>query len=80
MFFFFPPFRLHGRHDSTFSETLEGMDDLAFFQQLRLSKAAFDHLHSLLRQQEQEDVTVYKREKKKITLTVFVHYPLVFGQ
>ena len=58
---------------TTFSEILEGMDDLAFFQQLGLSKAAFEHLRSLLRQQEQEDVTVYKRGKKKITLTEFLH-------
>lgn len=70
-----PLFRLHGRHDSTFSATLEEMDDLAFFQQLRLSKTAFNYLRSLLPQQE---VVVHKRGKKNITLNESLQVTLWF--
>ena len=63
--FFCSPFRLHGRHDPSFSNTLEEMDDLAFFRQLRLSKAAFSHLLSFL---PQEEGGVHRRGKKEISL------------
>lgn len=45
--------RFHGKHEPSFFRHLETLDDRAFFQQLRLSRDAFQHIFSLLSQQEQ---------------------------
>lgn len=71
------PFLDHGSHDFSFSGTLEEMQDLAFFQQLRLSKIAFNYLCSFLPQK--EDV-IHMRGKKKISIYMCLQINLFFYQ
>lgn len=59
---FFLLHSVHGKHEASFSSTLAELDDLSFFQQLRLSKAAVNYLHELL---EPERVSVPSDTGKK---------------
>ena len=51
------------------------MDDLAIFQQLRLFKAAFIYLHTLLGH---ENMTSHKSRKDPLTLMEFLQVTLCY--
>lgn len=67
--------RVHEEHDASFTSMLGTLDDLSFFQHLRLSKAAFNYLHQLLEHEEVPDQT-YARGKQKIPLRERLHITL----